>query len=76
MLATGNGGRTWTRLSADVSLGQAPDVHFTTPDVGWELSGVQSGSGDDVLRTIDGGRHWTRVHVPETEGRAGRTSFR
>ena len=64
VLATDNGGRTWTRLRADVSLGQTPDVDFTTPEVGWELSDLQSGSGDDVLRTIDDGRHWTRVHVP------------
>jgi photosystem II stability/assembly factor-like uncharacterized protein len=64
LLTTVNAGQTWTRVRANVAL---PDFRlsgpeFTTTLVGWDRS--VNGSGADLLRTTDGGRRWTTVHVP------------
>lgn len=63
VLDTDNAGRTWTRIIANVALSRASQVLFTTTDVGWDIP--LGGVSDSVLRTTDGGRHWTTVHVPQ-----------
>lgn len=62
VLGTDNAGRTWTPITANVALSQS--VLFATTNVGWDL-GASYGGGDNVLHTIDGGRHWTTIHVPQ-----------
>jgi len=62
VLGTDNAGRTWTRITANVALSKS--VLFATTNVGWDL-GASYGGGNNVRHTIDGGRHWTTIHVPQ-----------
>ena len=60
---TTNGGRTWRRLPVSRSFtGTSFELTFRNTRSGWMLGG----SGSEVLRTADGGRHWRvqlRYHV-------------
>lgn len=69
---TTDGGRTWTTLRiAGVKF--ISKIFFISPEVGW-IAGT-NGLSDDlnssvavVLRTTDGGQHWTSSRVPSREG--------
>src|SRR5919204_6314574 len=68
ILHTVDGGRTWRRASVALpsrGLG-VQQIDFVDPLHGWLLVnlGAAAGSqGVDVLRSIDGGTHWTRVSL-------------
>jgi len=59
LLASSNGGRTWTRRV----LPRSGPIAFTTPTQGW-LAPVEGG----VYRTHDGGRTWRPAAVPPPAG--------
>src|SRR5947209_8639192 len=66
LLVTADGGTTWTTYgnSPDIS-----DLHFTSATEGWAedqtyVEGV--GNVNGLLRTTDGGAHWTRIALPRT----------
>jgi photosystem II stability/assembly factor-like uncharacterized protein len=52
---TVNGGRTWTRIAREDSLG----VHAVSNRVAWAVEGDPSGS--IIVRTVDGGHTWHTV---------------
>jgi photosystem II stability/assembly factor-like uncharacterized protein len=55
LVATSDGGAQWARLSSVAAPGTAC---FGASGMGWAVSGSL------VERTVDGGAHWTPVHVP------------
>ncbi|MGD0385759.1 MAG: hypothetical protein ABSB73_06435 [Solirubrobacteraceae bacterium] len=72
VLATNDGGRTWTAIHADVSFNLGfsfaspapPSVDFATGEIGWIVT--QAPAGESLWRTIDGGSTWRPVVVPGT----------
>ena len=62
MLATADGGDTWTEVSLPLTEGTLLDIFFLDEQIGW----VVGATSDDglVLKTTDGGASWevTRVH--------------
>ncbi|MFH2104069.1 MAG: glycoside hydrolase domain-containing protein [Chloroflexota bacterium] len=65
LFRTTDGGSTWTRGSAPIG----EPVYFVTRDIGWMAGGA---AGDELYRSIDGGRTWQPQTVqPSPEG-AGR----
>jgi photosystem II stability/assembly factor-like uncharacterized protein len=58
---THNAGQTWTDLGSNTELGGL-NLDFLTAQLGWAYaSDIQQPPGQEVLRTIDGGRTWTAV---------------
>lgn len=67
-----DGGRTW-KTSAVPDIRFINRVFFVTPEVGWvagtnELSDDLNGRAAFVLRTTDGGQHWTSFQIPSHQG--------
>lgn len=61
ILATDDAGRTWSTIESDTDLSRFDDVSFSTAAVGWA---PDPEGNPTALHTTDGGRHWTKVHVP------------
>lgn len=60
MLATKDGGGTWSPISRiEGPSGQLYSIHFASPENGW-LFDVFS-----VLKTVDGGRTWSKLEVSD-----------
>jgi hypothetical protein len=58
MMATTDGGRTWSKsYSGPAQLG---DLDFVGPNDGW----VRAYDPNELLRTSDGGLHWTAIAEP------------
>jgi photosystem II stability/assembly factor-like uncharacterized protein len=78
VLRTSDGGRSWVRLSHPSLPFNMPSLQFVDARHGWltSLSPVSCGGYKAppcrtiVLRTADGGRHWTRLGAPVTAGNA------
>lgn len=70
---TTDGGHTWT-ISALPGLKFASKVRFINPQVGWVVGTNDISDGDlngrtaVVLRTTDGGQHWTISQIPSQIG--------
>jgi photosystem II stability/assembly factor-like uncharacterized protein len=69
---TTDGGRTWATSSVP-GVKFIHKVFFITPEVGWiagtnDLSDDLNGRVALVLRTIDGGRHWTSFQISSPVG--------
>jgi photosystem II stability/assembly factor-like uncharacterized protein len=67
LLATSDGGRTWTTVSKGAA-GELTDLKFLSPQVGFAiLASVTSGPGDFVTGTFqataNGGRTWRPVEL-------------
>ncbi len=74
ILATNDAGATWTTIQSDAKSVVKPNaageptltsVQFSTAAKGWMTWTYGSGR-TLLLRTIDGGRHWSKVVVPGT----------
>jgi hypothetical protein len=63
LLATFNGGATWTVVSKASGAEEWQEIGFVTPDEGEAVSG-----NGGLFMTFDGGRHWSRVNVLTTAG--------
>ena len=69
---TTDGGHTWTS-SVLPGLRFISKIHFINPQVGWiagtnDLSDDLNGRVAVVLRTMDGGEHWTSFQLPSQTG--------
>jgi photosystem II stability/assembly factor-like uncharacterized protein len=68
LLLTADGGRTWSSIPAFDTTAYVLAATFVDPDHGWVL--VRSGDGaaapPELLRTQDGGFHWTNLGSPVT----------
>jgi photosystem II stability/assembly factor-like uncharacterized protein len=58
ILATADGGTTWTRQTSGIT-GTLRSVQFLDAGTGW-----CSGDAGTLLKTVDGGATWTRVQAP------------
>ena len=69
---TTDGGRTWT-TSALPGIRFVSKIRFISPEVGWiagtnDISGDLNGRMAVVLRTTDGGQHWTSIQLQSRSG--------
>lgn len=60
IISTTNGGHSWTRHALPNQM-TATAIDFVTPSLGWGLAQGDNGSQPTVglLKTMNGGRHWT-----------------
>lgn len=61
IMSTINGGATWHYISVPGSVHR---VDFLTAKIGYAIVGNANIGNTRLLRTEDGGQHWTIVHVP------------
>jgi photosystem II stability/assembly factor-like uncharacterized protein len=64
LLVTADGGRTWKTYDNSPNIS---DLFFVSPTTGWAEDQTQALFGNNInglIRTTDGGAHWTRVQVP------------
>lgn len=73
ILATSNGGQTWTGQASAAATISALD--FVDAHDGWAL-GKTVGQKPLLLRTTDGGRHWNPMHEPAIPARSGQLPLR
>ena len=64
ILRTTDGGRRWTALAAPSGPGAISDVAFSSPAVGYAVTGNVTSGSTRVWRTSDGGRTWRRCAAP------------
>lgn len=53
---TADGGKTWTEVHSNISVGGVRQLDFTDGQIGWA---VEAGGGRTLLKTTDGGQTWT-----------------
>ncbi|UYO02737.1 WD40/YVTN/BNR-like repeat-containing protein [Paenibacillus sp. PSB04] len=69
VVKTNNGGRTWSKqldLSAKDSPLSAFQIQFASENTGWLLTNEKGMLSGDVYRTVDGGKHWTKMSTQRT----------
>ena len=65
LLVTADGGQTWKTYDHSPNIS---DLVFDSPTTGWAEDQTQSlfgGNINGLIRTTDGGAHWTRVQLPK-----------
>jgi photosystem II stability/assembly factor-like uncharacterized protein len=60
VLFSGDGGRTWTRISS----GDLKDLSFASASEGWGVGNLFPNGSQGIESTSDGGRTWRSVPVP------------
>lgn len=69
VVKTNNDGRTWSKqldLSAEDSPLSAFQIQFASENTGWLLTNEKGMLSGDVYRTVDGGKHWTKMSTQRT----------
>lgn len=63
LLKTRDGGQTWATVKTEVDLNKLNDLQFFSANSGYAIEATPSSSTPDarIVRTTDGGAHWTTV---------------
>lgn len=65
---TTDGGTTWTAIPTTQDLTNVSDLTFRDSSLGYAILAAASGGAQTVIRTSDGGRHWSVAHEEVTTG--------
>jgi photosystem II stability/assembly factor-like uncharacterized protein len=64
ILQTQNGGKTWVRLSTQIS--KILSIHFADSNNGWLIANRSDHPiVDEIFYTTDGGKTWTETNLPD-----------
>ncbi|MBB3126878.1 photosystem II stability/assembly factor-like uncharacterized protein [Paenibacillus rhizosphaerae] len=69
VVKTNNAGRAWSK-QLDISAKDSPlsafQIQFANENTGWLLRNEKGMLSGDIYRTVDGGKHWTKMSTQRT----------
>src|SRR5207253_4031400 len=75
VLASSNGGATWSQQTIPTNIGTLRGVAFTSSLRGWATGYLADFSGGAIITTADGGQTWTSQTAPAGVFDVGSVSF-